>query len=80
MGVPVLAGADLPVAEHHGAAARGEMRGELREQLAEQGVAGAAAVAVGPGAVLGVGRARGDDEGRVGDDEVEALPGDGLEQ
>ncbi len=76
----VLLVGDLPVAEHDGARARGEVRGELGEQLGEQGVAGAAAVAVGPGVVLVVARAGRDHEGRVGDDEVEDLPGDGLEE
>ena len=69
---------DLPVREHDRAAARCQVRGQLPGDVGEQLVTAAAAVPVRPLGDAGV--ARGDDERRVGDDEVELLARDRLEQ
>src|SRR5690606_34746016 len=68
---PVLARGHLPVPEELGETTGGEHLTDVRHELADDGVPRRPAVAV---LVLGHARgARGDDERRVGHDEVEAL-------
>ena len=78
---PRLPGVVLPVGQELGDPAGGEVRADAGDEVAHQQVPAAAGVAVLHERQAGVvGGGRGDDEGRVGHDQVEGLPGDRLEQ
>ena len=75
---PVPAAAVLPIAEHDGGGARAQVLAQARDEAGQDGAAGVAVLHEGQ-ARLAHGRGR-EDEGRVGDDQVEAAAGDGLQE